>query len=190
MKTTLYIVFFILFVSFASEKQQQQIDIQITSNSTLYIKGSSNINTFVCRFNSTTLQRKLSINYKENGQEFIFNNTNLKLQNSGFDCGGKSINADFHKLLNTNEHPYIRFNLNRLTKNNIGYTAYITIEIAGVRNDYTVYFTSNQKNRTSLGKLKISITDFGLTPPKKMMGMIVVNENIEVLFDFDFLIET
>ena len=59
--------------------------------------------------------------------------------------------------------------------------AYITMQIAGKSNTYTMPVLVNADGYK--GKLKMNIRDFGLVPPKKALGLIEVDEMIEVQFD-------
>lgn len=191
MKTIFYITLFFLLASFLPEKtSKNECEVQITTNSTLYIKGTSNVNTFVCNYGIAALERKVNISYRKAGTVITFDNAVLKLKNSGFDCGGKMINKDFHELLKSDDHPYISLELQKFIKHDYGYTAYVIIEIAGKKNNYAIPVKQSASQGKYSGKMDVKITDFGLMPPKKMMGMIVVHESIEIHFDFDLLIET
>lgn len=188
MKKAIYILASVFFLAFIPKENETQVDVQITSSSTLYIKGTSNVNTFTCHFNTAELERKASVSYGINGMIMSFKNARMQLENNGFDCGGKMINKDFHELLKSDEHPHIYLELLKLIKHDYGYTAYVVIEIAGNKVDYAISVNHTSDSGKYSGKMDVNITDFGLTPPKKMMGMIVVREEIEINFDFDIRI--
>lgn len=112
----------------------------------------------------------------------------MQLQNTGFNCGNRGINSDFHELLQTSKYPNINFELLSATQNKNNVEAQVAIEIAGIKRQYIVPVKTKGELAPLEGVLCINITDFGLTPPKKMMGMIVVREDIEIVFGFDLKI--
>lgn len=186
MKTILSIALFFILVSFLPEKMSNNECVaQITANSVLFIKGTSNVNTFICNYSITSLERKINMSYREKGSVIAFNNAVLTLKNDGFDCGGKMINKDFHELLKSDDYPDINLELQKIIKHDFGYTAYVIIEIAKKKSNYAIPVNQSNSGSKYSGKMDVNIIDFGLTPPKKMMGMIVVHENIEIHFDFD-----
>lgn len=156
----------------------------ISPSTKLHINGEANITKFTCTFNPHYLRRNRSeIRYTKNGNNIDFNNAILGLMNEAFDCGSNAINKDFHSLLKTKQHPQITLELNKVILKSKGTgEAFATITIAGVKNGYSfpIKFTSN--NRFS-GKLSLDIRDFNLQPPRKLMGLIVIKEKIEINFD-------
>ncbi|MGA8855335.1 MAG: YceI family protein, partial [Christiangramia sp.] len=59
--------------------------------------------------------------------------------------------------------------------------AFITVKLAGKTNHYNLPVMINEDRFK--GKFKMNIRDFGLEPPKKALGLIEVDEQIEVQFD-------
>lgn len=167
----------------AQEFHEKTIDILPTTR--LAIDGEANIKNFTCGFKSEFLTRKKNISYSIDGETIRFKNAILDLRNEGFNCGHKAIDKDFHLLLKTKEYPKIHLQLleARLKEDNKGEVA-IRIEIAGVTKKYVIpiQFRPSPIDRF-VGKLKLNIRDFNLEPPKKLMGLIVIKEEIEISFD-------
>ncbi|MDP2688130.1 MAG: YceI family protein [Aequorivita sp.] len=159
--------------------------IQIIASSELFIKGDTNIREFECVFKTMYLEECREVIYKNNGDNILFKNAILSLKNKGFDCGNKMINNDFHSLLKSKEYPNITLELTEITlsEEKKG-KAYVKITIAGTKRAYTfpIDIYSRPINRFA-GKLKLDIRDFNLEPPKKMFGLIVIEEEIEINFD-------
>lgn len=62
--------------------------------------------------------------------------------------------------------------------------ATVKINIGGKENTYLVPVTiDNTDTNRFAGKLKLDIRDFGLEPPKKFLGLIVIKEDIEINFN-------
>lgn len=158
--------------------------VQILASSELSIKGDTNISEFGCEFNTLYLEQCNEIVYSQEGNHLNFKNAVLTLKNEGFDCGNKGINKDFHALLNTKEYPKITLELTDIILDKDEGEASVKINIAGKENIYNVpiaIFTT-ATNRF-VGKLKLDIKDFGLEPPTKFLGLIVIKEEIEINFN-------
>lgn len=188
MKKFVFLALSFLMVSFGNipiEKHEKTIF--INPKSELKIIGSSNVNTFKCVFNVENLDKALEISYIEHNSVIRFQRSTLVLKNSFFDCGGNGINRDFHELLKTKEHPQILLTLKEIEKeanSENKLKALVEIQIAGVSRSYYVAVQADQKDSLHIsGGLKLNITDVDLEAPKKMMGLIVVSENIEIVFN-------
>lgn len=184
MKSISYILAMFLLFSFTIREDNAH-EVKITSGSFLYIKGTSNVNTFTCNYSSTGLERKIPVEFRRNGNVLHFKNVSMKLENKGFDCGNRGINRDFLELLKTESYPVINFQLLEVDKNHAKPQARVAIEIAGKKKNYTFPVEINGNGEKIDGTLCLNITDFGLEPPRKMMGMIVVREDIEINFGFE-----
>lgn len=188
MKTLAYLLLFLLLVSFVSiPTVKNKKIIVIGPQSELEIVGSSNVSKFECLFNVKNLNKPIEIGYEEGNDIIYFQKSTLVLENSFFDCGGNGINRDFHELLRTKEHPQILLTLKEIKKKAIAKNTVETlveIEIAGISQTYVVDVETKQKDNLHIsGKLKLNITDFNLEAPTKMLGMIVVSEEIEIIFN-------
>lgn len=187
MKTSTILMLFLMLTSFSIQKEEHNKTIYISPQSKLEIIGSSNVNNFKCVFNVKNLNKPLKILYEKEDEVIRFKKSTLILDNSFFNCGGKGINRDFHGLLKTDEHPQILLSLKEIKKKTyIGnkVEALVEIQIAGVSQTYIVDVEANRKDDLQIeGRLKLNITDFNLEAPKKMMGLIVVSEEIEILFN-------
>lgn len=159
--------------------------VQILADSELTITGDTNINKFLCGFDTKRLERSKEISFTQKGNNFKFQNAVLTLNNQGFDCGNKAINRDFHALLRTDEYPAISLEITELTvQNDAQALAKVKITIAGKHKNYTLPVNIvNTPTDCFTGTLKLDINDFGLKPPKKMFGLIVVKEDIEINFN-------
>lgn len=159
--------------------------VQILADSELTITGDTNISKFLCGFDTRRLERSKEITFSQQGNKYKFQNAVLTLNNQGFDCGNKAINKDFHALLRTEEYPTISLEITELTvQNNEQAVAKVRITIAGKHKSYTlpVQIVDTPVDCFT-GTLKLDINDFGLKPPKKMFGLIVVKEDIEINFN-------
>ncbi len=188
MKNCLFLILFLFLASFSADKKGKNLKaIVISQSSKLEIVGSTNVNNFTCSFNVGNLNKPLQVGYEIGNETVIFQNSTLILENSFFDCGGRGINKDFQELLRTKEYPQILLTLNEIEKRSFAgniVKASVEIQIAGLSRTYKVDVQTEKKETLHIaGKLEIKIADFNLEVPKKMMGMIVVSEEVEIVFD-------
>ena len=179
-------VLLVLFCGAVTHAQNfQKREITVLPSSDLTIIGDSNIAAFQCEFNNSYLEDSQNISYSQTGNKIEFQGAVLILNNRGFDCGSKGINRDFHDLLQSDDHPQILLTLNKvvLSSPQKG-MATVGITIAGKERFYEVPVTiKNAAIAEFKGKLLLNIKDYGLEPPKKLFGMIVVKDVIEIKFD-------
>ncbi|RFN60251.1 YceI family protein [Marixanthomonas ophiurae] len=169
----------------SAQNSMEKETIYILKNSKLTITGDTNINKFRCEFDTTYLVQNKEINYINNGDEINFKNAVLTLQNECFDCGSKAINRDFHSLLKSEKYPEITLELNYISLNDKERgIAHVIITISEKEKEYTfpIDISSSSTNCFS-GKLKMNIKDFGLEPPKKLFGLIIIKEEVEINFN-------
>ncbi len=183
------LMLFCLILCFSSNLMAQngseKRTVQILADSELTITGDTNINTFLCGFDTKRLERSKEISFSTLDNKLKFNNAVLILNNEGFDCGNKGINKDFHDLLRTDDYPTISLELIELkVQDESRAIADIKITIAGKHKNYTLPIEIVDSSIDCFtGNLKLNINDFGLKPPKKMFGLIVVKEDIEINFN-------
>ncbi|WP_027127050.1 YceI family protein [Gelidibacter mesophilus] len=188
MKRLLFILPFLLLVSFSKLNTIRNSKfVRITSKSELFIKGTSNVKDFICQYNIHNLDAPIKIQYENFDDLIKFEESMLILENNGFDCGGKGINSDFHDLLQSEVYPEIILRLKEIKlKPNQEHSAValVEIEIAGLKHDYHME-TKFYKEQDWLisGRLKLNIKDFDLIAPKKMFGLVVVSDEIEINFN-------
>ncbi len=171
--------------------------VQIEEESHLVINGNTNINSFSCGYNGNFYKDTLTVNTIANGDHLKLRNAQLKLKTALFDCQNKMMNPDFQNLLKADEYPYILIKVlyinknrkdleNYLVSNKTNNTVLLNVEItlAGQKNTYQIPIDTQQiqNDRYYSGHLNVDIRDFGLTPPKKMLGLVVVNEMVSIDF--------
>lgn len=179
-------IFFLVLVmlSFYGGEFATETAIIVTPESSLVIKVKTNVNKFDCKFNVQNLNNPIPVFFKLENSKLVFEETSLVLKTTCFDCGSKGINKDFYSLLNSNIYPDVVLKLKEVkidTYHKNWVNAKIEIKIAGKVNSYKVPLKLEGDEQMMIkGKLKLNILDFNLEPPKKALGLIVVDEIIEI----------
>lgn len=188
MKTKLFFPLLLLFtmMGFAQNGTNNRT-IEIMPDSKLTITGDTNVSKFLCEFDSEMIPSTRKVKVSGNQEELHFENAILTLDNTGFDCGSKGINKDFHALIQTEEYPEISLELKKICIDTpTRATADLIITIAGERKAYRVPVKIIDGEIPQYrGDLNLNINDFNLKPPKKMFGLIVVKEDIDINFNLN-----
>ena len=163
----------------------------IERNSTLAIDGSSNINKFTCDIREYIKTDTLRSVNDQARRKFIFQNSHLSVDIKRFDCHHKYITSDFRKMLKSDHYPslVIRFiSLEEFHQDGI-VKGLVDIELAGKRKRMEINYSCSHigANQLRLQGVKLmKFSDFELEAPKKIGGLIRINEEIIVNFNLFF----
>ncbi len=98
----------------------------------------------------------------------------------------EGLDKNMHKALKVQEHPVIAFRLARFAAGQGGAVkAFGTLNIAGVEREVALGITTESKGAGLLvkGTLDILMTDYGITPPKAMLGMLKTDPKVRITFE-------
>ncbi|MEK6478256.1 YceI family protein [Catalinimonas sp. 4WD22] len=168
-------------------REEKLVSVLIERDSHLKILGTTNINSFSCAYQGNIGADTLSINVQRTENEILLDHAQLSVEVARFDCGHSGMNKDFRALLEHEQYPLLKVrlaSLNLSPEKNYEALAEVIIEIAGKLESYTVPVQLKEEDGEVfyVGRQALNIRDFELTPPKKFLGMIVVDE--EVIIDF------
>jgi hypothetical protein len=182
----------LLLLLHATNTHAQEYRIFIHPSSKVVVYGSTNVNNF--KFDYTeeiTIEKPVRVRRQEGALQLSGGFIDLKVHS--FDSGNGIMNKDFRKMLMEEENPFIQVELVSLSPKWLSDQAWlegradITVNINQVVKKYTV--SCKVENPGSLliyGRQKVLLTDFGLTPPVRMMGMVKVNEWVDLDFALRF----
>ena len=99
----------------------------------------------------------------------------------------EGLDKNLHKALKVTEHQDITFRLVRLEPADAANSlkAVGTLKIAGVEKEVAVPLKVgvNASTITAIGDVTLLMTDYGITPPKAMLGMLKTDPKITVTFE-------
>lgn len=95
------------------------------------------------------------------------------------------LDKNMYKALNVKDHPQITFSLKKMEGAPGALKALGVLTIAGVEREVTLPLKTQRKgaNLSVTGELDLLMTDYGIAPPKAMMGMVKSSPKIKVTFD-------
>ncbi|MHA4808055.1 hypothetical protein ACX0G9_08105 [Flavitalea flava] len=162
----------------------------IEKNSSLSFDGKSNVNSFRCDVGEYLQADTIEFYKEDNYQQSFIIKGGPAILISRFDCHQRNITADMRKTLKADKNSTLKIGLLSLDN----FTArsdvqkvkgWVAIELAGITRKMEIGFTLQNDQRGYLhlgGKRKLLFSDFGLTPPRKLAGLIKVKEEINVSF--------
>ncbi|MBH2004356.1 MAG: YceI family protein [Sphingobacteriia bacterium] len=162
----------------------------VMQGSSLTVNGSTNINTFQCVIPNYSMPDTISL--VRGGQKGVTlpMNGKLNLSVEAFDCHNKMMTSDLRKTLKAKTYPVltVRFvSVNGFPdlKNPVKITGIVDIGLAGVTKRFEInyLFTSEERQQIQLkGDQLIHFSDFNLTPPSKLGGVIKAKDELKVEF--------
>jgi polyisoprenoid-binding protein YceI len=92
------------------------------------------------------------------------------------------LDKNMHKALNVTDHPEIHFALRTLEPGAGGYRGTGVLTIAGVEKEVTLNLQVQRTGSTLAvtGTTDLLMTDFGIKPPKAMLGMLKTNPKVQI----------
>ncbi len=161
----------------------------VESSSSLNIEGSSNINDFRCDITEYLKNDTLHYNMEDRSNRLNFTNSCVSLDIKRFDCHQKYITNDLRKTLKADQHPILKIQFLSMDNfvaeaDNYKVNGTLDIVLAGVVKRINVQFlVKKEAGRMQLiGEKQLKFADFGLVPPRKLAGLIRINEDIKVNF--------
>lgn len=163
----------------------------IAENSSLCIEGRSNVNSFKCDI-VAYMNRDTILLYKDNSveQKPILTKGGLIININRFDCHQNYVTADLKKTLKASENAYMKINLLSLGRFKVNVPdqqikGFVEIQLAGINRKIEIDYTISKSQAGILnliGTKKLLFSDFKLVPPKKLAGLIKVEEEVTVRF--------
>lgn len=162
----------------------------IHPESELAIYGVTNINKFICRTACYNGSDTLRFNAEAGACEIVFTRNQMSIPVKSFDCGARRISSDFWSTLQADRYPRLEIRLRSLQTNalrdNGVVRSLVDIILAGKTKRYSIVYKVGMEKGNIIrlrGSQTVQFSDFGLTPPQKLNGLIKVNEHLDVEFN-------
>lgn len=163
-KMSRFLTFLVLFFTAFSAAQ----------DNTVVIIGKTNVNTFTCtntNFSSSGLVSSITSKKLPN----------LVLKVNNFDCKNRIMTSDFRKTLNAEKYPNMQIRFLKFSQiSSTYYKGTVEVNIMNRKKNYDITFFS--EGPTLVGNRKVKFSDFGIVPPKRMAGTIVVKDDLDLTF--------
>ncbi len=170
--------------------------IRLEPASTIRIEGTAGPVNYACQARDIAVDGKVNLEGRAGGGHGA---GDLKLRVSipvaRLDCGLAAMNRDLRNALNMRTHPEIRYEF--VTFSLVGpagpesfwVDATGALTVNGTTRPITVRTLARRTGETGMrlsGSADLLMTDFGVVPPRPMMGLIQVENAMQVRFDVHF----
>lgn len=197
----------LLFLTIEPILSQINTTMVIKRESSLVINGSTNISKF-----RLTLEGKdfpgpeYNFNTKIDGDKITLSKSKISLDVKKFHSPNILALNGFLDLIKAKEFPFLDIELKDITLYNISPdkdmdqnktksvphirgVASVKITLTGQTRSYEIPFKAfqNKNEMSGEGSIRLTIKDFGLTPPVAMLGLVKISEWIEISINFSLL---
>jgi hypothetical protein len=170
--------------------------VRIAPSSELSLLGTTNVNTFECGAEQDFGRVWLDVIHPEYSQTIQFERAVLNLDVNSLHCGHEAINRDMRTTLKADQYPHISLQLLQVKLPTGGSALYtgnwqkmaVQVRLTLAGNTCTQWIFVNvrqtQENHFRVrGDHSLAFSDFKLTCPTAMMGLIKVDDIIDINFD-------
>ena len=177
----------------------QFIKVMVQPQSMLQIQGKTNVNSFQCYCAPPASVVGFNAESSSETQKINFKKAALTVLTKSLDCRHKIMNRDMYQTLKAEHYPTITLSISQVLipihsinarwklTGPIATEAYLTL--AGMKRKIDLLVTISQPFSNIYrftAKKSLLLTDFGLTPPTALMGMVKVKN--EIVLDIDLYI--
>jgi hypothetical protein len=152
----------------------------VVMGKTVLIKGKTSFGRFSCTYQNGHDQDTVSFSKIANAESLM----ELSIPVASFDCGNRMLERDFGKTLKYEEFPSIEVRLDDFKQVGKQYFGDIWIKLTGKEMKMErIPFTlmKNEKGENILySEINISLDYFELSPPKKLFGLIKVQDELMI----------
>lgn len=194
--TTVVIFSFLITTSFVLLPAEVGPSKSKKCRSSVSINGSSNVNKFELKNDLACISIKRTCN-KSDSLALLTKKYWFTIPAKNFKADNQHIYKDFLSLIRAREYPEIKVgftlkDLHRLMGSKTPISFPVDISLAGTTKSYNITcgFSSCADNCFSVsGSKRMALTDFNIDPPQKILGLIKVNNEINITFDFVFTLQ-
>ncbi|HLT72243.1 MAG TPA: YceI family protein [Cyclobacteriaceae bacterium] len=162
----------------------------VSAQSELIIRGTTNVNDFVCRTGFNDVRDTLELLLANKDCPIIFSRNAMIIPVASFDCGNQMITKDFQETLSANRYPELTLRFVSIEEQVPGVASgsvagVVEITLTGTTRSYSVLYSlagNGDRSVSLVGKQDVCFSDFNLNAPRKMMGLIKVQDDLEVEF--------
>ncbi len=169
---------------------------KISPESKLEVFGETNINSFCCTSNETFKTQYLKYKFDQDQSIIFFQDAKLKIEVEQLNCGKRPINRDLYKALKTDEFPYIIINIKEIFNSKcddltdcdkwVEFEADLDITITCETQSVRIPLLGKKLDTQSFritGGTSLDLCDFDIEAPTALLGLIQVEDNIDLNFD-------
>lgn len=165
------LIFLILLI--LSSPLQGERDLVIVHQKVL-VSGTTSLGKFNCDYTKVGSFDTLKVNNPKAGHALSFQ---IPIRN--FSCGNFILNSDFRSTLKADQYPFAEVKVNNLRQQSGKIYCHLFLDLAGKRLEFPDFILEKHKEGLA-GNLCLDFAALGLSPPKKMGGLIKVDDQLDL----------
>ena len=179
---------------------QGSVRLAVGAESRLWIEGTTNFSTWSCRATTLDAQIEVQLGFREAADfPHYLRSVQVKVPVSGLECGNDRMERDLRKALKADDGTgitYIMASFDAVEGQKVeGYTVHTvgTLMLAGRENSLAMDVNATRLaggGVQAAGEVPILMTDFGIKPPRAMLGVVRAGDRVVVKFDLTLDRET
>lgn len=151
----------------------------VVMRKTVLIKGKTSFGRFSCTYQNEHDQDTVSFSKTPNAESLM----DLSIPVASFDCGNRMLERDFGKTLRYEEFPSIEVQLDDFKRIGNQYFGDIWVQLTGkeMKLEHVPFkLMTNETGELLYSEITLSLDYFELTPPKKLFGLIKVQDELVI----------
>lgn len=165
----LYLIIAVILFSFAPTNEMLVI-----TEKQIKVSGVTSIGKFTCDYCIDDMKDTLISNRTNRSGTLQFT-----IPVDDFSCGNFMLNKDFRKTLKSDEYPSAKVQVSNLVKKENGYFCHLRLQIVGKELIFENFHLTKSDHKLT-GKLTLSFDELELKAPKKLGGLIKVDETLHL----------
>ncbi|MGY6744310.1 MAG: hypothetical protein ACXIUQ_16340 [Cecembia sp.] len=158
-------------------KEEREV---VVTKKMITVSGQTSIGGFDCDYAKNSLKDTLIIDSPLKSKELVFD---IPVQE--FSCGNFLLNRDFKKTIKAEDYPHARVRVKNLKSNYGHYSCDLSVDIVGKKLHYKDLPLKRVADGIS-ANLVLSFSELELEAPKKLGGLVKVEEELKLEFKLSF----
>lgn len=187
-------IYTIIALSTLSGNAQDWRKVSILPQSKIQLHGVSNVNSFTCEVCGTDDVTTMNLFFSREGNKLLFEANEYRIPIKNFICENSRMTNDLQEALNMAAYPAMSLELKALTNLNEPNKipqAKLRITLAGKSNTYDLTYTSTRLSENFYHVVltcDFKMSEFNIEPPTALLGLIKVNDKIDIKMDLYILL--
>ena len=189
------LLFFSCQLSAQDSLKNLSITFSIVPGSRITVDGSTNVNLFSCFSENTVAHSPVLVTPSSSHTSATLEGAVIKTKTQTLDCANAAMNENLYDALHSESYPYIIVEITEVRSADgkpLSFTkgqdlvTKLNLTLAGRKKMNTVYLNvvnEGSGNYHFIGSHKITLSSYGIDPPKAFFGLVKVDDNITVQFN-------
>ncbi|MCH7408353.1 hypothetical protein MM239_03010 [Belliella sp. DSM 111904] len=152
----------------------------VVTSKVITVQGNTSLGSFKCDYRREGLRDTLLLNESPTKHTIEFD-----IPVRDFGCGNFLLNKDFRKTIKAEEYPNAKVIVKNLKRSGKYYTCDLHVNMVGKRLQYRKIALTNIDQQL-VGNIVLDFEELDLSPPRKMGGLIKVEEQLALEIKLGF----